>query len=182
VEDLKRVFHERAFRISAILALLALAAFSTSAQQPKGKDPLLDRLTGSWILQGTIAGHETTHDIESEWVLNHEYLRLHETSREKNVQGQPAYEAIVLIEWDESSSEYKCLWLDSTGGGGLSAPIAQGKRGNDEIAFLFRGKDKDSGVHTTFTYSKAADSWNWLIDNEVGGKLTSFARVKLTRK
>jgi hypothetical protein len=166
----------------AALALLVLVAFSTSAQQPARKDLLLDHLTGSWILQGTIAGHETTHDIESEWVLNHEYVRLHETSREKNVQGQPAYEAIVIIEWDESSSEYRCLWLDSTGGGGLSTEIAHGKRGDDEIAFLFRDKDKVGGVHTTFAYSKATDSWNWLIDNEDGGKLTSFARVKLTRK
>ena len=146
------------------------------------KDPLLERLNGSWILQGTIAGHETTHDIESDWVLSDEYLRLHETSREKNAQGQSAHEAIVFIEWDESSNEYRCLWLDSTGGGGLFAPIAPGKRGNDEIEFLFRDKDKDSGVHTTFVYSKGADTWNWLIDNEHGGRLTSFARVKLTRK
>jgi hypothetical protein len=166
----------------AILALLFMTSFSASAQEPTGKDPLLDRLAGSWILQGTIAGRETTHDIESEWVLNHEYLRLHETSREKTVQGHPAYEAIVLIEWNESANEYRCLWLDSTGGGGLSTPIAQGKRGNDEIAFLFGGKDKDSGIHTTFVYSKGADTWSWLIDNEYGGKLTPFARVKLTRK
>ena len=97
----------------AVLALLVLASFSTSAQRPTRKDLLLDRLTGSWILQGTIAGEETTHDIESEWVLNHEYLRLHETSHEKNAQGQPAYEAIVIIEWNESSGEYRCLWLDA---------------------------------------------------------------------
>ena len=137
----------------AILALVLVTSFSASAQEPTRKDPLLDRLTGSWILQGTIAGHETTHDIESEWVLSHEYVRLHETSREKNIQGQPAYEAIVFIEWDESSKEYRCLWLDSTAGGGLSAPIAQGKRGSDEIAFLFRGNDKDSGVHTQDRFS-----------------------------
>src|SRR3984885_10102410 len=165
-----------------ILPFLIMASFSVSAQQPTQRDPLLDHLAGSWILQGTIAGHETTHDIESEWVLGHEYLRLHEISREKNAQGQPAYEAIIFIEWDASSSQYKCLWLDSTGGGGLSAPIALGKRGNDEITFLFRDKDKDSGVDTTFAYSKGADTWSWLIDNEDAGKLTSFARVKLTRK
>ena len=166
-----------------ILAFLIMASFSVSGQQPTQRDQLLDHLAGSWILQGTIAGRETTHDIESEWVLGHEYLRLHETSRDKNAQGQPAYEAIVFIEWSESSGEYKCLWLDSTGGGGLSAPIAQGKRGNDEIAFFFSDKDdKNSGVRTTFAYSKGADTWNWRIDNESGGKLTSFARVKLTRK
>lgn len=82
---------------AAIVALLFILSFSASAQEPKPKDPLLDRLSGNWILQGTIAGHETTHDIESEWVLNHEYLRLHETSREKNAKGQPAYEAIIFI-------------------------------------------------------------------------------------
>jgi len=166
----------------AVLALLFVSSFSASAKEPTPRDPLLDRLTGSWILQGTIAGHETTHDIESEWVLSHEYLRLHETSREKNVQGQPAYEAIVFIEWDESSNEYRCLWLDSTGGGGLSAPIAQGKRGNNEITFLFRDKDQHGGVHTTFAYNKGNDTWSWLIDNESHGKLTPFARVRLTRK
>jgi len=166
----------------AFLALLLMTSFSASAQGPARKDPLLDRLAGNWILQGTIAGHETTHDIESEWVLNHEYLRIHEASREKNAQGQPAYEAIVLIEWNEASKEYKCLWLDSTGGGGLAVPAAPGKRGNDEIAFFFKDKDKDSGVRTTFAYSRAADTWAWLIDNESGGKRTSFARVKLTRK
>ncbi len=164
--------------------MLALAGVSTSAQQPKGKDLLLDRLAGSWILQGTIAGHETTHDIEAEWVLNNEYLRVHETSREKNLQGQPAYEAIIFIEGDDSAGEYKCLWLDSTGGGGLSAPVARGIRGDDEIVFLF--KDKNSGVKTTFAYSKVSDSWNWLIDNVKGnvdgGKVTAFARVKLTRR
>ena len=168
----------------AILALLFMTSFSASAQRPTRKDPLLDRLAGTWILQGTIAGQETTHDVESEWVLSHEYLRFHETSREKNAQGQPAYEAIVFIEWDEPSNEYKCLWLDSTSGGGLSAAITQGKRGNDQITFFFRDKDKDkdSGVHTTFVYSKGTDTWSWLIDNEDGGKLSSFAKVKLTRK
>ena len=56
----------------AILALLFMTSFSASAQEPTRKDPLLDHLSGSWTLQGTIAGRETTHDIESEWVLKHE--------------------------------------------------------------------------------------------------------------
>jgi hypothetical protein len=92
----------------AASALLFLNLYSATAQ-PARQDPLLDRLAGNWILQGTIAGHETTHDIESEWVLNHEYLRIHEASREKNAQGQPGYEAIIFIEWNESSKEYTCL-------------------------------------------------------------------------
>ncbi len=102
------------------------------------------------------------------------------TSREKNSKGQAAYEAIVFIAWYEAAGEFSCLWIDSTGGGGLSAKgIAHGERSGDEIAFLF--KDNDS-THTSFAYSKSTDTWQWRIDNESGGKLSPFARVKLTRK
>ena len=167
--------------VLSIFILIATASLPVFAQQSVAQEPLLDHLTGNWILQGTIAGRETTHDVDAEWVLGHEYVRLHETSREKKAQGQVAYEAIIFIEWDESSSEYRCLWLDSTGGGGLSAQgIALGKRIGDEIAFLF--KDKDGSIHTTFAYSKSTDTWQWLIDNEAGGKVSEFARLKLTRK
>ncbi|HMD17894.1 MAG TPA: hypothetical protein VKH18_14605 [Terriglobales bacterium] len=167
--------------ILSILILIVAASLPVVAQQAVTQEPLLDHLTGNWILQGTIAGRETTHDVEAEWVLGHEYVRLHETSREKKAQGQAAYEAIIFIEWDESSNEYRCLWLDSTGGGGLSAQgIAHGKRSGDGIVFLF--KDKDSSIHNTFAYSKSSDTWQWLIDNEAGGKVSEFARVKLTRK
>ncbi len=175
------MFEDHSMKIAlAIVILMAVASLTAFAQQSAPQEQLLDHLTGSWILQGTIAGHETTHDIEAEWVLGHEYVRLHEASREKNAQGQAAYEAI-LIEWDESSSEYRCLWLDSTAGGGISAQgIAHGKRDGDKIAFLF--KDQDGSVRTTFAYNKSTGTWQWLIDNEGGGNLSPFARVKLTRK
>jgi hypothetical protein len=184
----RKCFHDtgRGGRITkanlAMLALLFLTSFSAAAQQLAPKDPLLDRLAGSWILRGTIAGHETTHDIEAEWVLGHAYLRLHEISREKNAQAQPAYEAIISIEWIEALKEYKCLWLDSTGGGGLAAPMGTGERLNDSIGFVWRDQEKDSGVNTTFGYRKGTDSWSWVIDNIEGDKVTVFAHVKLTRK
>ncbi|MFY9745471.1 MAG: hypothetical protein WA891_06295 [Acidobacteriaceae bacterium] len=164
-----------------ILASILLAWTSASAQQPIHPDPLLDHMTGHWILQGTIAGREVTHDIDSDWVLNQEYVRIHETSREKNAQGQPVYEAIVFIERDDRTREYKCEWLDSTAGGGLSGPIAEGKRSGDAILFVFPSED-GSGTHTTFVWSRNTDTWQWVMDNEEGGKLTPFARVQLSRK
>jgi hypothetical protein len=164
------------------LAAVVLVAFSASAQQPTFQDPLLDSFIGAWVLQGSIAGRETAHDVVSEWVLNHQYVRFHEVSREKNAKGQAAYEAIVFIGWDQASSQYACLWLDSTGGGGLSAQaIGFGKRSGDEIAFLFKGQD-GSVFHTTFAYAKGTDTWQWLMDGEEGGKLQPFARVRLTRR
>jgi hypothetical protein len=167
-------------KILPIFTLIIAATFSAAAQAPASVDPLLGHMTGNWVLQGVIAGSQTTHDIESDWVLNHEYIRLQETSREKNAQGNPAYEAIVFIGWDKSSGDYTCLWLDSTEGGGINAQaIAHGTRSGDQIAFLFNF----NGIfHTTFVYNKSADTWQWIMDNDDKGKLLPFARVKLTRK
>jgi hypothetical protein len=167
--------------VSLVLLSLFVSAQPAFAQPAAPGDSLLSHLTGNWILHGTIAGRDTTHDIESEWVLNHEYVRIHEVSREKNGAGQPAYEAIVYIAWDQAASEYLCLWLDSTTGGGLSGPIAHGRRSGDQIPFVFKFKE-GSTFHTTFIYTASTDSWQWLMDDDEAGKLTPFARVKLTRK
>ena len=78
-------------------------------------------MVGKWILQGTIAGQETTHDINIDWVLGHQYVQLREFSREKDSEGRPPYKAIVFITREETQNRYKYLWLDNSGKGGLSA-------------------------------------------------------------
>jgi hypothetical protein len=44
-----------------------------------------------------VADEETTRDIVGEWVLNHQYFRIHEVSREVRPNGQPGYEADFFI-------------------------------------------------------------------------------------
>jgi hypothetical protein len=164
-----------------ILALIVLAAFSASAQQPSPQVSLLDHMTGNWVLQGKIAGQDAIHDVEADWVLNHEYVRLHEISRQKDAQGQPIYEAIIFIDWNASLGEYTCLFLDSTAGGGLSPEtFAHAKPNGDEIPLVFTLKN--GFFHTTLVYDKSSDTWQWLLDDDEGGKRTPFARLKLTRK
>jgi hypothetical protein len=168
--------------IMKIFFLVSVVSASVSAQQTTFQDSLLDHLIGKWVLQGTIAGKETTHDIVAEWVLGHQYMQFHETSREKNAIGEAEYEAIVFIGWDQQSSQYACLWLDVTGGGGLSAQaIGHAGRKGDSIAFLFKGSD-GSTFHTTFMYVRSTNTWHWLMDGEENGTLQSFARVELTKK
>ena len=165
-----------------LIAFCFLMSCPAVAQQPGFQDALLDRFAGEWILQGTIGGNETTHDIVAEWVLGHQYLRFHEVSRESSDVGVPEYEAIVFIGWDQASSQYACLWLDSTGGGGLSAQaIGHAKRGGDELAFVFEIGD-GTAFHTTFVYIRNSDTWQWQMDWEKDGVRKPFARVTLTRR
>ncbi len=167
--------------ITATLPFLLGA--TASGEPPHLKDPFFEHLAGAWVLRGTIAGKATTHDVTAEWVLGHLYLRLHEISRERDEKGRPLYEAIVLIGRDTAASEYQCLWLDSTAGGGLTPQsIARGKRTGDSVPFLFREADGTVSFNNTFAYDKATDSWTWKMDNVRDGKSVPFGRVRLTRE
>ena len=170
-------------RIVCLLCSVLFCCCTASAQtgMPPAPAALLDHLTGTWILRGTIAGKQTTHDVQAAWVLNHEYIQLHETSREKNAGGGPAYDAIVYIGWDSKERHYTCLWLDSTSGEGLSLEvIGRANPAGDSIPFVFTVSATDQ-IRTTFSYDKVGDSWQWLIDNVVNGQTKRFANVTLNR-
>ena len=106
--------------ICLILLLVLFVPTTLKSQQLSSPDSLLNRLTGKWILNGTIDGQKTIHDIDAQWVLNGQYVQLKEESREKDQKGKPFYEAIVYICWEESKKQYSCLWLDNTSNGGIS--------------------------------------------------------------
>ena len=168
-------------QISLILLLVLFVPATLKSQQLTSPDSLLNRLTGKWILNGTIDGQKTIHDIDAQRVLNGQYIQLKEVSREKDQKGNPLYEAIVYICWEESKKQYSCLWLDNTSNGGISnGIIGRAKYNGDKIEMIFKYGDT-SQFHTTFLYDNDTHTWQWFMDGEENGKLQPFARVKLTK-
>ena len=163
------------FRAAVISAALTLNSGAALAE----KDALLDHMAGQWVLQGTIAGSQTTHDINVDWVLGNEYVRLHEVSREKDSQGKPRYEAIVLVGYDQTKSRYVCFWFDVTG---IASPNSGGaaQREGDTLPFIFKSSQGD--FYTSFVYDSKHDTWQWRMDAEQNGALQPFARVTLSRR
>jgi hypothetical protein len=166
--------------VCVALAALALSSPVTARQQSTPAS-LLGHLAGAWVMRGTLQNQQTTHDVEAAWVLNGGYMQLHEVSREKDSKGAPAYEAIIYISVDQKTGEFSCLWLDTTSNAGLTNGVmGRGTAKGNSIPFLFKsGADI---FHNTFTYTPSADSWQWQLDDENGGKMTPFARLTLTRK
>jgi hypothetical protein len=164
-----------------ILFLTMFVPATLEAQQLTPPDSLLNRLTGKWILNGTIDGQKTIHDIDVQRVLNGQYVQLKEVSREKDQNGNPLYEALVYICWEAAKKQYSCLWLDNTSNAGISnGIIGYAKQSSDRIEMIFKFSDANQ-FHTTFIYDRAADTWEWMMDGEENGKFQPFARVKLTR-
>jgi hypothetical protein len=174
-----------------ILALALLAPSAIVAQQPPVSSPLLDHLAGKWLMEGTVAGQQTKHDIDAEWVLNHHYLRIHEVSQQKNADGQPQYEAIVFIAWNEQAKNdqtkndqpkhYSCAWLDVYGSFS-AASIGVAPPSENELAFIFKNEKGEPDFSNDFVYDAKNDSWSDALDNIVNGAKKEFGRVKLTRR
>ena len=144
------------------------------------KHPILDHMVGRWILRGTIAHRSVVHDVEAAWELAHHYVRVHEVTREKNSAGQPEYEAMVFIGWNEDSKNYGCIWLDVAGG--LSTlSIGTAPSSESELAFSFRNEKDEVDLTNKFAYFRQDDAWEWWIDNVEKGVPKEFARVRLTR-
>lgn len=161
------------------LLILAVAPLQAQGLAP---DSLFDRLVGRWVLHGTIARQQTTHDVTFEWMLGRAYVRMHEVSRERDANGTPAYEAVVLFGRDPLSGEYACLWMDNTGANAFDpAGIGRGFVQGDSITFLFR-YTATTRFHTTFVYQRPSDSWEWHMDNDSAGVRRPFARVTLARR
>lgn len=140
---------------------------------------MLNRLVGRWTLTGVIAGQSAVHDVEAQWVLQQTYLRISETSRERSESGLPAYEATIYVGWLQD--HYVCIWLDNTevASGDVTCSATPA---TDAIPFEFRDAQGALIITNTFTYHRAADAWEWRMDNIRDGEAEVFGNVSLQRQ
>lgn len=164
-----------------ILMLVLFVVPVTLAQQPPVSSPLLEHLAGKWLMEGTIANKPTQHDIEAQWVIDHHYLRIHEVSREKKANGQPQYEAMVFIAWNEQPKQYSCAWLDVYGGFSVGS-IGLAPPAENELAFVFKDDKGETDFSNDFVYDPKSDTWSDTLDNIVNGARKPFGHAKLSRR
>ena len=147
-------------RLLVAFALTTLVAPPSLAQDRamSAAERLLDKMTGQWVMNGTIAKKPTAHDVDVDWVLKRQYIRIHEVSRDKDASDGIGYEAWIYIVWDSNASEYAVMWLDNTAATNFAADgVGHAKPDGDRIPFIFKDTD-GSGIHTTFAYDRATDT------------------------
>jgi len=151
-----------------------------AAQQLPVDSPILDHLAGKWVMQGEVSGQKVTHDVQADWVLDHHYLRIQETSREKNSKNKPQYEATVYIAWNEARNQYAAIWLDVYGGiSPASIGVAEPKE--NELLFVFKDESGAVDLRNDFIFHPDSQTWESKIDDIDKGVVKPFVRLTLRR-
>jgi len=152
----------------------------TTAQMPsEWHDDAAERLAGTWKVGGQIMGRDAHHLIEAEWVLNHQFLRLHEKTAPDAPAGERHYEAIWFLGYDQVSERY-VLHLMDVFGARFSETLGYGIREGNRIRFVF--EYPDGPFHTSFVWNPETNAWEWLMEQKTeDGKWSQFADLKLTR-
>jgi len=165
------------------LWLLFMGNPSDLAQELDGpkhpfNDALLDHMVGNWKLNGNVMGRAADHIVEAEWVLNHQFLRIHEKDN-RPASSSVSYEALIFVGYDNTSDRYVAHWNDVYGGR-FSETLGYGIRSGDEIRFVF--EYPDGPFHTTFRWNPRTQQWKWLMQSkDKSGKWSDFADFTLTR-
>jgi hypothetical protein len=115
-------------------------------------DALLDSLAGDWHVTRIIRGRTVETTVQAEWVLRHQFLRLHY----QDAATPSTYEAMVFIGYDNASERYVTHWLDVFGGR-FSETLGYGVRDGSSIRFVF--EYPDGPFINTFTFDPATRSW-----------------------
>ncbi len=156
---------------------LLLAALAGAQTPTEWRDDLVDHLSGTWEMTGEVMGHPAHHQVQAEWVLNHQFLQIHE----KTAAGAPAserrYEALWLLGYDPVSERY-VLHLTDLFGGRFSETLGYGTRDGNAIRFVF--EYPDGPFHTTYRWAPDKGSWQWLMEQkDKGGNWANFADLNL---
>src|SRR5262245_57799353 len=96
--------------IASVQNSAAVPAALAQSQTASAPAALLEKMTGHWVMTGTISKKPVTHDVDIDWVLKRQYIRIHEVSRDKDARGGTGYEAWIYIVWDTKNNEYAVMW------------------------------------------------------------------------
>jgi hypothetical protein len=161
----------------SLLLFLVSVASSSWAQTDEWHDDLANHLSGSWKVSGQVMGHEAHHEIEAEWTLNHQFLKIHERTAATAPASERRYEALWFLGYDAVSERY-VLHLIDIFGGRYSETLGYGARNGNEIRFVF--EYPDGPFHTIFRWSPEHATWQWLLEHkDKEGKWATFADLEL---
>lgn len=160
------------------VVFLAVIASTAAAQRPPSwNDSLVDHFAGAWNLEGTVKGQPTHHTVKVEWMLNHQFLQIHEQTAPDAPASESRYDSLWFLGYDSVTHKY-VLHLMDVFGGRFSETLGIGTRDGNDIRFVFQYPD--GPFHTRWRWIPGTHTWEWHMEQKEKGEWKPFADFKLT--
>ena len=164
--------------IIALLSFIATPLFAQNAEDStdgRFHDDLLNHLVGKWNVTSIIHGSPFTADFEAEWVMNHQYLRIHLKSHEIIPWWHVQMEFEEFVGYNHNTKQYVIHGMSIEGDEDPSEGFLYGYRTGDEFKTVAKF-GADSLIVQRYTLQSAyrdvthSDSWNIKSAWVIGGK------------
>jgi hypothetical protein len=163
----------KAITILLLAATLATSSFAQTASDTAGRfyDDLIDNLVGQWEVSATVYGHKFTLKREAEWVMNHQYLRIYEKSREVIPWLKIPFERTIFIGYNHRKKRYLVYELTVHGGDSPIEPegLSYGERTGNELKMVITN-GSDLVINQRFIWEPESGSWNFQGRRVIDGK------------
>jgi hypothetical protein len=156
-----------------VFVLLAPCSFAqTAGDTTRGfHDDLLDHMVGKWNVSANVYGQKFTLDREAEWVMDHQYLRIYEKSREIIPWLKVPFERTIFIGYNHRSKRYVVYELTVHGGDVPHEPegFYYGDRTGNELKMSLT-KGSEVVAYQRFIWEPASGSWRFQGTRLIDGK------------
>jgi hypothetical protein len=146
--------------ITLIVLLTPLSFAQTTADTTRRfYDDLLNNLVGKWEVSATVYGQKFSLEREAEWVMNHQYLRIHEKSREVVPWLKEPFERTIFIGYNHHAKRYLVYELTVHGADGPLQPegFSYGDRKGNELKVVIK-KGSEPFTIQRFTWEPKSSS------------------------
>jgi len=164
-------------RVARVVSVLLLTATLCAQPAAPQVDPL-NKMIGDWSVEGDVRGKPVHHIISAEWILDRQFVRLHEKTDDGAPPSESRYDAYWFIGYDAVSERYVAHLFDIFGQR-FSETLGYGTRFRDEIRFVY--EYPDGPFHTTYRWLEKDGTWEWILEQKEKDTWAPFAHFKLTR-
>ena len=153
------------------VAPVALGQVAPDGSDGRFYDDLLDRFVGKWEVSAVVYGPKFTLDREAEWVLSHQYLRVHEKSREVVPWLKVPFERVLFIGYNHRRKRYVVQEMTVHGADVPFEPegLAYASRTGDELTFEIKN-GTEVVIRGRWTWDRASSTWHIQGRRVIAGK------------
>ena len=145
--------------LTAFISLSALAQSAGDTTDGRFHDDLLNHLVGNWSVSGMGHGEPFKNlTLKAEWILNHQYLQIHEKGTDTIPWLKLPWEAVFLIGYNPANKRYVVYELTIRGVDTPYEGFSYASRSGNELKIASK-TSPDEFINQRFIWDPVSGSW-----------------------